>query len=57
VQARWRELASVLVPATEALLEQDRAEGRAQDRRMRVGLYSFEDRRSPVPTSDPPAGE
>ena len=56
VQSRWRELAAALVPAIEALIEQDRAEGRAQDRRMRVGLYSFEDRMPADPATDPGTG-
>lgn len=44
VSAQWRELVSALVPAIQALIEQDRAAARVCDRRVRIGLYTFDDR-------------
>lgn len=44
VSTQWRLMVSALVPAIEALIEQDRAAGRPQDRRARIGLYAFTDR-------------
>lgn len=43
ISAKWRDLAAALVPAIEALIEQDRDAGRRQDRRLRIGLYTFTD--------------
>ncbi len=43
VSAQWREATASLVPAIEVLIEQDRATGRAQDRRLRIGLYTYTD--------------
>jgi hypothetical protein len=63
VAAQWRELASSLVPAIEALIEQDRSAGRAQEHRLRIGLYAFTDRMDdsstsavPVPSTPASAG-
>ena len=44
VSVQWREATAALVPAIEALIEQDRAAGRAQDQRLRIGLYAYTDR-------------
>lgn len=41
--AQWRDATAALVPAIESLIEQDRAAGRLQDRRLRIGLYNFID--------------
>jgi hypothetical protein len=43
VSAKWRDVTAALVPAIEALIEQDREAGRLQDRRLRIGLYKFTD--------------
>ena len=43
VSAKWRDVTAALVPAIEALIEQDRDAGRLQDRRLRIGLYTFTD--------------
>lgn len=43
VSAKWRDVTASLVPAIEALIEQDREAGRLQDRRLRIGLYTYTD--------------
>ncbi len=43
ISAQWREITAAMVPAIESLIEQDRAAGRLQDRRLRIGLYTFTD--------------
>lgn len=43
VSAKWRDVTAALVPAIEALIEQDREAGRLQDRRLRIGLYTYTD--------------
>jgi hypothetical protein len=43
IASQWQALASALVPRIEAAIDADRDAGRAQDRRLRVGLYSFSD--------------
>lgn len=50
VSTQWRALASALVPAIESLIAQDRAAARAADRRLRIGLYTFNDRTDVAPT-------
>ena len=44
ISAHWQNATAALVPAIEALIEQDRAAGRSQDRRLRIGLFSYTDR-------------
>lgn len=41
ITAQWQALSAALVPQLEALIEADRAAGRAQDQRLRVGLFSY----------------
>jgi len=41
ITAQWSALSAALVPQLEALIAQDRAAGRPQDQRLRVGLFSF----------------
>ncbi len=56
VNAQWRDVTATLVPAIEALIEQDRAAGLPQDRRLRVGLYTYTDRMAgtePLASADP----
>lgn len=50
IGAQWRDVTAAMVPAIEALIEQDRAAKRPQDRRLRIGLYTFTDRMD-VPTT------
>ena len=41
VRDHWLALVHGAVPALEALIEADRQAGRAQDRRVRIGMYSY----------------
>lgn len=41
IMANWHRLRDDLVPAITACIENDRAAGRQQDQRVRIGLYSF----------------
>jgi hypothetical protein len=42
VAARWKELLAGLVPNIQALIDADAKAGRRADRRVRVGLYSYQ---------------
>ena len=44
IERQWRALCDSLVPQLRKLIEADHAAGRPQDRRLRVGLYSYSDR-------------
>lgn len=46
IAAQWRAIHAALLPRLEQLIEADRAEGRAQDQRLRVGLFSYSERMS-----------
>lgn len=49
VTASWKNLLDEAVSLLERRIEDDKAEGRAQDRRVRIGLYSFDEAvRSPA---------
>jgi len=55
---RWRMLTAALVPVLDTLIAEDRAAQRPQDRRLRIGLYSYTDRMpaaAPPAAADPPA--
>lgn len=52
IAAQWRDAAAALVPAIEALIEQDRAAARPQDCRLRIGLYTFTERMDGAATID-----
>jgi hypothetical protein len=41
VREQWRQLMRGLAPQVQKLIDDDQAEGRAQDHRVRVGLYAF----------------
>lgn len=47
VLGQWQHLMHEAVPLLEALIDDDRKHGRAQDRRVRIGLYSFTAEMSP----------
>jgi len=47
IMAQWQALRDALVPAITAFIEADRLAGRAQDRRVRVGLYSYAEATQP----------
>jgi len=44
IAAQWRAINAALVPQLEALIDADRAAGRIQDQRLRVGLFSYSER-------------
>ena len=50
LSSRWKALRDTLVPVISACIESDRASGRIQNQRMRVGLYTFAES---VPVADP----
>jgi hypothetical protein len=54
IAAQWQALSTALVPRLEALIEADRAAGRAQDQRLRVGLFSYSERMAKDPSTDIP---
>jgi hypothetical protein len=41
VSAQWQVLLKATVPALEKLIDADRAKGRKQDQRLRIGLYTY----------------
>lgn len=43
VTAQWQRLLQEAVPLLEARIEEDKRSGEPQDRRMRIGLYTYED--------------
>jgi hypothetical protein len=43
ITANWQALRAVMVPAIMELIEADKLVGRAQDQRVRIGLYTFAD--------------
>jgi len=51
IAAHWVTLFDGLVPALEAMIAEDQAQGRVQDRRARIGFYSYTHR-----MDDPPSG-
>jgi len=54
IAAQWRAISATLVPQLEKLIDADRAAGRAQDRRLRVGLFSYSER---IPKPAAPAAQ
>lgn len=62
IAAQWRAIAAALVPRLEQLIDADRSSGRAQDQRLRVGLFSYSEgmpagASSPTPRPRRPNGE
>lgn len=55
VTEQWQAMFDRLVPAFEALIAEDRSAGRAQDKRMRVGLYTFSTNMSSAGDGEGPA--
>jgi hypothetical protein len=54
VTAQWRSLVQAIVPVLERLIEDDRIGARAADRRLRIGLYTYETQTPPARASDKP---
>jgi len=52
VREQWMNLVGWLVPTVQKLIDEDRAQGRVQDQRVRVGLYEYSDTMAP---GTPPA--
>jgi len=44
LKAQWQTLRDAMVPAILALIEADKNDGRTQDQRMRIGLYTYNER-------------
>lgn len=56
LMARWQAFRDDMVPVLVELIEADRAAGRVQDQRVRIGLYGFsEAMKSEIPDTNPPA--
>lgn len=53
MRTQWKTLLDGTVPELQRLIDEDRAAGRPQDQRVRIGLYTFNDM---VPTQGPEAG-
>jgi len=51
IQAQWRTLIDALVPTLEKMIDDDRAKGRARNRRLRIGLYSYNEAAADVTPS------
>ena len=52
MQAQWKSLLSAMVPEIEALIDADKASGKAADQRVRLGLYSY--KTTSQATDEPP---
>jgi len=53
MRAQWKTLLAATVPMLQRLIDEDRAADRARDRRVRVGLYSYDT--AMTPADDAPA--
>jgi hypothetical protein len=54
IKEQWKSLRDAMVPTIMTLIEADRLAGRAQDRRMRIGLYTYNES---TLTSETPADQ
>ena len=55
VSAQWRSLVQAMVPELERLIERDRVGAEPTNRRLRIGLYTYEAQTPPRRVSDEPA--
>ncbi len=55
IVGHWKALREAMVPKIVSLIESDRLAGRAQDQRLRIGLYSFDERMPGIETADEPS--
>ena len=55
VSAQWRSLVQAMVPELERLIERDRVGAEPTNRRLRIGLYTYEAQTPPGRVSDEPA--
>lgn len=51
IAAQWRALSGALLPRLQQLIDDDRAAGRTQDQRLRVGLFSYSEAMSQATAS------
>lgn len=54
VTAQWKALVKQLAPAVQHLMDDDKASGRPQDHRLRVGMYMYSTAVSAPPSFPPP---
>ncbi|MEO8805329.1 MAG: DUF6502 family protein [Burkholderiaceae bacterium] len=55
VRTQWRTLLAATAPALQQMIDADRAAGRSDDGRVRLGLYSYSERPPAAPTTPEPA--
>jgi hypothetical protein len=53
VKAQWQALRQSMVPTLEKLIAADEAAGRAQDQRLRIGLYTYTESTAPTAAAEP----
>ncbi|HEY0821858.1 MAG TPA: DUF6502 family protein [Rhizobacter sp.] len=53
IREQWQHLLRALAPALQKAIDEDAANGRPQDQRLRVGLYGYH---APMQNDTPPAG-
>ena len=51
ITAQWKALIEAMVPALERMIEDDRAQGRPRDQRLRIGLYSYNESTGRAPAA------
>ncbi len=54
VREQWQQLLRTLAPAVQNLIDDDKAQQRVQDQRLRIGLYAYSEAMAP-PTAPEPA--
>jgi hypothetical protein len=52
VSSQWQELVQSLAPVLQKLIDQDRAAGRTQNQRMRIGMYAYSATTDSAPAPD-----
>ena len=55
ISAQWRAMLAALVPDLEARIAHDASDANSATRRVRIGLYTFEDAASPAPVTTSPS--
>ncbi len=53
ITAQWKTMLQALVPELERLIDDDQRSGRDADKRLRIGLYSYETAMPKTPESKP----
>ena len=57
VREQWQQLLRTLAPVVQNMIDDDKALQRAQDQRLRIGLYAFSEAMSPAPAPEPVAAK